>query len=279
MRSLFTTFLILLLLTLGCKDEEEIVPVPPPTPDAQTEPPPPDVPEEDDEPAEEVNSDVFGYGKFNNIPYRILLPRKYDSGSKYPLHIFLHGMGERGNDNEKQLDIGSKYYLADTIREKYPAIVVYPQCPSDKVWFDDDVAVALKELTDALQKEYGVDAKKISIGGFSMGAFGTFEVVARNPGLFEAAVAISGDGDEERVASMAGSRWQIFAAEKDDVIPIGRTKEIVEALIEAGATVSFTTYPDVTHDSTWAHALAEPGLFQWLFPKKADDGSSQSQSE
>ena len=188
-------------------------------------------------------------------------------------------MGERGNDNEKQLDIGSKYYLADTIREKYPAIVVYPQCPSDKVWFDDDVTVTLKELTDALQKEYGVDAKKISIGGFSMGAFGTFELVARNPGLFEAAVAISGDGDEERVASMAGSRWQIFAAEKDDVIPIGRTKEIVEALIEAGATVSFTTYPDVTHDSTWVHALAEPGLFQWLFPKKADDGSSQSQSE
>ena len=277
MRSLLTTFLILLLLTLGCKDEEEIVPVPPPTPDAQTEPPPPDVP--DDEPSEEVKSDAFGYGKYNNIPYRILLPRKYDSGTKYPLHIFLHGMGERGNDNEKQLDIGSKYYLADTIREKYPAIVVYPQCPSDKVWFDDDVTIALKELTDALQKQYGVDAKQISIGGFSMGAFGTFEMVARNPGLFEAAVAISGDGDEERVASMAGSRWQIFAAEKDDVIPIGRTKEIVEALIEAGATVSFTTYPDVTHDSTWAHALAEPGLFQWLFSKKNNDGSGQSQSE
>ena len=279
MRSLVTTFLILLLLTFGCKDEEEIVPVPPPTPDAGAEPPPPDVPEDEEDPAEEVNSDVFGYGSFKSIPYRILLPRKYDSESSYPLHIFLHGMGERGNDNEKQLDIGSKYFLADSIREKYPAIVVYPQCPLNKVWFDDDIAIALKELTDSLLKQYGVDKKKVSIGGFSMGAFGTFEVVARNPGLFEAAVAISGDGDEERVASMAACRWQIFAAEKDEVVPIGRTKEIVEALLEAGASVSFTTYPDETHDSTWVSALAEPGLFQWLFAKKTDNGSAQSATD
>ena len=77
-----------------------------------------------------------------------------------------------------------------------------------------------------------------------MGAYGTFEMVARYPGLFEAAVAISGDGDEEEVASMAKSRWQIFAGQKDEVVPSIKTKKIAEALLTAGASVSFTLYPE-----------------------------------
>lgn len=275
MRLLTTIFLFQLLLISGCNKDEEIVPGPPPAQETEAETPTENT--ADDKPTEEIEADIFHYGEFNNMPYRILLPRGYESAGQYPLHIFLHGMGERGTDNEKHLTIGVAHFLADSIRAKYAAIVVYPQCPETSFWFDEDITERLKTLIDTLRKRYGVNEKHISIGGFSMGAYGTFEMVARYPGLFEAAVAISGAGDEEDASSMAKSRWQVFAGKKDEIVPSIRTEKIVEALQKAGAAVSFTLYPDASHETTWLRAFSEPGLFKWLFPIN-DTSSTQSTS-
>ena len=68
------------------------------------------------------------------LPYRILLPKNFDAEKKYPLILFLHGSGERGNDNEKQLTHGGELFLRDSIRENYPAIVVFPQCAEKSSW-------------------------------------------------------------------------------------------------------------------------------------------------
>ena len=72
--------------------------------------------------------------KTDTLPYRILLPDNYDPENKYPLIIFLHGSGERGNDNEKQLTHGAELFLRDSIRKKYTAIVVFPQCSDNSYW-------------------------------------------------------------------------------------------------------------------------------------------------
>src|SRR5688572_10305354 len=64
----------------------------------------------------------------DTLPYRILYPLNYDAGIKYPVIFFLHGAGERGNDNEKQLTHGAKFFLQDDVRTKYPAFVIFPQC-------------------------------------------------------------------------------------------------------------------------------------------------------
>ena len=68
------------------------------------------------------------------LPYRMLFPLAFDTSRKYPLLIFLHGAYEKGNDNEAQLDIGGRYLLADSNRRNFPAIIVFPQCPSNDVW-------------------------------------------------------------------------------------------------------------------------------------------------
>ena len=276
MRSLPITLVLLLFLLDACKSDEEIMPVPPAPKEATAEAPP-EISEQADKPRVLANQDFFQYKMFGDMPFRLLMPRKYDTTRNYPLHIFLHGMGERGHDNEKQLDIGSGFFLTDSIRQKYRAIIVYPQCPTSHYWFDEQITMNLKALADALIKEYKVDSKQISIGGFSMGAYGTFEMVARYTGFFEAAIAISGDGDEERASSMAKSRWQIFAGEKDDVVPSARTKRMAEALENAGAAVRFTMYPNVDHGSTWVHAFSEPGLFQWLFSSQSHELPKESQ--
>src|SRR5688572_12241475 len=70
----------------------------------------------------------------DTLPYRILLPVDYKASEKYPLVLFLHGAGERGSDNEKQLVHGAKLFLNDTVRRDFPAIVVFPQCKENSYW-------------------------------------------------------------------------------------------------------------------------------------------------
>ena len=269
-KTLYSSLLMLLLLLClpSCDKPDDIVPLPPQTSNT----PPPAIPEEFTEnvrPALDVNSDLFQAARFGTMPYRILVPRHYDSTRNYPLHVFLHGIGERGVDNEKQLSVGASYFQADSVREKYPAFVVFPQCPMSAYWFSDHIVRTLHDLIDTLVNEYVIDEKRISIGGFSMGAYGTFELVAQYPGLFESALAISGDGDAERARDMAKPSWQIFAGLKDQIVPSSKTEKMAKALASAGASVSFKLYPDADHGGTWVNAFSEPDFFSKLFARES----------
>src|SRR5688572_24756175 len=133
------------------------------------------------------------------LPYRILFPEGYDHTKKYPLILVLHGAGERGSDNEKQLLHGSKLFLDSTVRKKFPAIVVFPQCPQEGYWasveidrsksplalsfdYSRPVTSPLRKamaLVDELARTEGIDRRCIYITGLSMGGMGTFEAVHR----------------------------------------------------------------------------------------------------
>jgi predicted peptidase len=76
----------------------------------------------------------FKLGEGQVLPYRILYPENYDKTKKYPLLLFLHGAGERGKDNEKQLTWGSKLFITEENRKNFPAIIVFPQCPEESFW-------------------------------------------------------------------------------------------------------------------------------------------------
>lgn len=258
--------LAVLCLTTACHQEEEIIPLPPP---AATVPPPvqPEPGEDEAPPPPDVNLEDFQYAMFDKMPYRILYPRGYDSLKSYPLHIFLHGVGERGAENERQLSVGSKHFLSDSVRANYPVFVIFPQCPTSGYWFDEPIIEKLTALIHQVVEQRNIDKQNISIGGFSMGAYGTFAMVAKNPHMFASAIAISGDGDEENAGRMARSKWRLFAGEKDDVVSSKKTEKMARALKNAGANVSFTLYPNADHGATWHHAFAEPDFFKWLFRK------------
>jgi predicted peptidase len=226
------------------------------------------------------------HSRFNELPYRILYPENFDSNKKYPLLLILHGSGERGNDNELQLTHGSALFLDPEVRKKYPAIVIFPQCPADDYWSnvnrdsivnekrnyvfreDGEPTPAMKMLIafidDLLKKPY-IDQKRLYVGGLSMGGMGTFELLSRKPYLFAAAFPICGGGHPNTVKAYARevSLW-VFHGAEDDVVPIHHSEVMVEALKKAGADVRFTAYPDVKHES-WEQAFAEPDLLPWLF--------------
>jgi predicted peptidase len=212
-----------------------------------------------------VDSAYYQYGKFKQTPYRVMIPKNYDSSKTYPILVFLHGIGERGKDNQKQLTWGASLFQADSIRNKYPAFIVFPQCPESHYWFDQRQTENLKGLIDSIVKRYSIDTRRIYIGGLSMGAYGTYAMVAKNPALFAAAIAISGDGDPGKAPVMKKPRWRIFAGKKDNVVSSSNSVKMAEALRKSGASVSLTLYPDADHMGSWTTAFAEPDFCSWLF--------------
>lgn len=226
----------------------------------------------------------------DTLPYRLLLPEGYDPNKKYPLILFLHGRGESGNDNEKQLVHGSKLFLRDSIRKKHPSIIVFPQCPSNSYW--SNVAIKTEgsktgkrsfyfipggepshsmrlamTLTDHLLENYPVDKTSVYVMGLSMGGMGTFEIVRRKPGVFAAAIPICGGASPATASLISKVKWWIFHGAKDDVVLPVHSERMVTALKKVKAVVRFTLYPDANHNS-WDAAFAEPGLLQWLFMQK-----------
>lgn len=259
-------FLLLTLIFFRCETDHSPQPVEPIT-DADTtesvidkKPTPPPVASSD--------SAYYRAGIINDLPVQVLIPVNHDSATKYPLVIFLHGIDERGTDNKKQLRWGASLFQSDSISKKYPAFVVFPQCPNDRYWHHEHMLTRLKSLIDTLVIMYGIDPDRVYIEGLSMGAYGTYAMVARYPDLFAAAIAISGDGDRSQAHRMKKTDWKIYAGDKDKVVPSGRSKQMAEALTKAGARVTLKVYPNADHATSWINALAEPDHCQWLFGKR-----------
>jgi len=223
--------------------------------------------------------------KGDTLPYRILFPQNFDPAKKYPLVLFLHGSGERGNNNEAQLIHGGKLFLKDEIRNNFPAIVVFPQCPKESYWSNVEIKTndagvrefhfqhkgkptqamdLLLGLTKRLSDKPFVDKSRIYLGGLSMGGMGTFELLRRKPKLFAAAFSICGGDNPKNVKKYKHVPLWIFHGVKDDIVPPESSEIVVNALREKGADVKFTLYPDANHNS-WDSTFAEPDLIPWLF--------------
>jgi predicted peptidase len=224
------------------------------------------------------------------LPYRILYPTGYDRHNTYPLIVFLHGAGQRGNNNESQLETGGSLFLRDSLRKNYPAIVIFPQCPVDSSWAViqlkyDQVARHMdlffpflpqptqsarlaKELMDSLVAAAVVDAKRIYIGGLSMGGIGTFDMLQRYPDFFAAGIAICGGGDTAMAKRFAGKipLW-IFHGGADALVNPEHSRRYFHVLQMLGAEVKYTEYPGVGHNS-WDKVFVEKDLLHWLFSNK-----------
>ncbi|MCX7800473.1 MAG: alpha/beta fold hydrolase [Fimbriimonadales bacterium] len=209
------------------------------------------------------------------LPFRLVRPATGTRNA--PLVVFLHGMGERGSDNEAQLFHGRAFFLR--LAEK-GATVVVPQCPGDGWWANlqwkggpkigsrpSPSGAAVLQMLTILIRELGSDRDRVVLGGLSMGGFGTFDLVARRPGLFAAAFPICGGGDPATAPRMKGVSFWVFHGAKDPVVPVVASRVMVDALRNAGAEVRYTEYPEAQHDS-WTPAFAEPELADWILSQR-----------
>lgn len=218
-------------------------------------------------------------GQGDSLQYRMLMPDA-DTLRKYPLIIFLHGSGERGNDNDAQLKWGVMNFATDDMMKTHPAVVIAPQCPENRSWSNfsgrGDIGEMRLEPTPSkpmelligliheLMKSRSVDTNRIYITGLSMGGFGTYDAIQRYPGLFAAAMPVCGGGDISKAASIVHIPIWNFHGSEDPAVDVRYSTAMMEALLNAGAHPGFTFYPEVGHFS-WLAAYSDPLALEWLF--------------
>lgn len=212
------------------------------------------------------------------IKYRWSAPETLEAGKTYPLVLFLHGAGERGDDNKAQLKHGILPILDGAKKLNQPCFLIAPQCPSDRWWAPVDLENmrplaagkpnALLESVLALVSEtmqtQPVDAKRFYVTGISMGGFATWDVLCRIPGKIAAAVPICGGGDPSLAEKFKDVPIHAFHGEADPVVPVRTTREMIAALEKAGGKPKATYYPGVQHDS-WTQTYNDPDTIRWIF--------------
>lgn len=210
------------------------------------------------------------------LPYRLYIPANYDATQKYPLVLFLHGAGERGEDNETQLRHTSCLNLIDLA---HPAFFLAPQCPTGKQWVDtpwaegsyslaevpisENLQLAL-DAVEAVREEFSIDPARLYISGMSMGGYGSWNALMQRPGLFAAAVIVCGGGDPLQTTHFQGTGIWAFHAAGDAVVPAHASRDMIQALWAAGQHPNYTEYTDASHNS-WDRAYQTPGLTEWLY--------------
>ena len=233
----------------------------------------------------ETDSYVYTGGDYQKeeFKYRLMKPANMEPGKKYPVVLFLHGAGERGTDNEKQLYYFPTWMADPEMREKYPCFLIAPQCRPDKKWVDvdwsrtdsaklpkepsDQMRVAMAVL-DKVIKENPVDKSRIYLTGLSMGGYGSWDLAMRRPKYFAAVAPVCGGGDESQAELLLGTPIFAYHGDKDGAVPVERTRRMIKALKEAGAEPLYTELPGVGHNS-WNQAYQDAdGVVPWMFKQE-----------
>ena len=233
----------------------------------------------------EDKSIVFTGGEINDetFHYRLMAPAKVEEGEKYPLVVFLHGAGERGTDNEKQLFYFPEQMAQPRWRNRFPCYVLAPQCRPNARWVevdwnlpethqapekpDDQMKVVLKILDKTLADEQ-VDQSRIYLTGLSMGGYGTWDLAMRKPQLFAAVAPICAGADNDGVGILKDVPVWVAHGGADSVVPVNRGRLAVAALKQAGGKPVYVELPGVGHNS-WTPSYSDnDGLVPWLFRQK-----------
>lgn len=196
-----------------------------------------------------------------SLKYHLYLPEGYGSepGRAWPLILFLHGAGERGDDLERVKIHGLTKMLQG--RPDFPFILVSPLCPADSWWTENLDAVSA--LLDEVIEGYAVDAGRVYLTGLSMGGQGAWHLATRHPERFAAVAPICGWGQPYLACRLKDVPIWTFHGALDDTVPPEQSEEMVAAVNECGGGAQLTLYPDADHDS-WTATYTNPELYEWL---------------
>ncbi|MGD9722174.1 MAG: PHB depolymerase family esterase [Pirellulales bacterium] len=214
--------------------------------------------------------------------YRLLEPQSVGSDERYPLVLYLHGAGERGDDNQSQLRYLPEWLAQPASRARYPCYLVAPQCRTDRLWVETprafdraaprqapgpQMAVVINILDD-VSSAFPVDPRRLYLTGLSMGGFGSWDLGTRLAERWAAVAPICGGGDELYADRLVGVPVWAWHGSDDTVVPAARSRRMIEAIRKAGGDPRYTELPGVGHDS-WTPAYTDPaGVLPWMFAQQ-----------
>jgi len=216
------------------------------------------------------------------LPYRLFVPADCNAENPCGLLLFLHGAGERGTDNLAQLKNDALAWTAPQVQTGRPTIVVYPQCPGEMQWVDapwtdgsysvaktaiSKPMAAVMQLLAALEQELPVDTNRLLVTGLSMGGYGTFDIIARNPDMFAGALSLCGGGDPSQAPALRQLPIWIFHGDSDPAVSVRGSRQMVRALRDAGGTPNYTEVASGGHNM-WNVAYQDLKVLRWLLAQK-----------
>jgi predicted peptidase len=200
-------------------------------------------------------------GRQTELRYLVYLPTTYSSRERFPLLLFLHGSGQRGDD----LDLVEKYGPPALVAsgKSLPFIVVSPQCPANATWDSGPLLAIL----DTLQQKFFVDPDRIYVAGFSMGGTATWDLVAAAPERFAAAVPVAGVGDPNYAQRLTKLPIWAFHGALDTGVPLKSSQQMVAEINAAGGNARLTVLENEGH-SICDSSFRREGLWSWLLEQR-----------
>lgn len=233
-------------------------------------------------PDEMLKPHVYTNASGATIAYRMSAPQFPEAGKQYPLILFLHGSGECGMDNRRQITVGLPALMATLLKRGEPVIVLAPQCQSGNWWVkqlarNPDYAAAAEpappladtlDLCRRLVAQGLADPRRLYITGLSLGGFGTWDAIQREPELFAAAIPICGGGDIRRGQEIKKLPLWVFHGADDKNVSVDCSRRMVASLKQIGGrSVRYTEYTKAGH-SVWDRTYADPEVVEWLLRQK-----------
>lgn len=226
----------------------------------------------------------FTYQKQQHLlPYRFHKPTVTQPGKKYPLVLFFHGAGERGDDNRKQFS----RFTTVPFWQKHDCYIIAPQCPAkpengpdgESVWVQTNFGatshtmrdvpswpfqLAMEVLDEIISENTNIDTKRIYVTGLSMGGYATWEILQREHGKFAAAMPVCGGADIRFANKLTHIPLWVFHGDSDKTVPVSRSRDIVQAITEQGGRPVYTEFPGVGHGA-WTVTYNDQKVWDWLF--------------
>jgi thiol-disulfide isomerase/thioredoxin/predicted esterase len=201
--------------------------------------------------------------------YALFVPRTYDGATAVPAMLYLHGSGSRGSDGRSLLRNG----LANAIKKKnedFPFLVIFPQAREDESWLADSAggkrAVA---ILNQVQKDYRIDASRLTLTGLSMGGQGTWSLAAADPKRWSAIVPISHGGNPATAPRLKDVPCWCFHGDADDMVPVSQSREMIQAIKDAGGRPLYHELIGVNHNSCADRVFAMPDLYEWILQQNS----------
>ncbi len=200
-----------------------------------------------------------------SVHYVLHFPDGYQrSKHNWPLIVFLHGSGERGNDLSKVSIHGPLKYI--NAGHNIDAVILAPQCPKKEEWDADVLNTLIKEVISKNK----INSKRVYLTGLSMGGYGTWELALKHPEIFAAVAPVCGRVSyvfTENAFKLKDKPVWVFHGGKDSVVSVENSKRMIKALKDAGGDPKFTIYPNADHDS-WTLTYNNPQFYQWLLAQE-----------
>ena len=216
-----------------------------------------------------------------------------DQAGKPAILVFLHGIGERGDNNLAQNELGVSDIVKNIRDQKQKVVLITCQCPSSELWaplhrggsgaalqpLPSKSTGLIPDMIEAKIKEFDADPDRVYITGLSMGGYGTWDTISRRPDLFAAAIPICGGADPAQAPVLKNMAISIFHGDRDNLVPTNLSREMFKALEDAGnKNVKLTIYEGVEHNS-WEKAYADPETFKWLFAQKRTEEGKKAKGK